>query len=371
MNLKLFVIKLLKKLYLAKPIKKLMVFLDRISGYKKPILLEDGTVSLPSDIVFEPTTKCNLNCQMCYQREERKMDKRDLSFDEIKKMLDNISNLKRASLIGAEIFTKPDIFQIIEEFIKRGIKSYLTTNGTLINKDVADRLKKFKKGIRGIGFSLDGLKETHNRIRGANFAFDKTIEAINLVKNDFNVSINTVIMEENLEELPKLARFLDDLGIVNFGITLEMFATVKDISSSKKILNQNELPLAIEIRDKDQYQFPLSKLQETINEIKKIKGINLTVDPEVFNKFPKEFYSGRSREKVNLICKNMFIGRVDSQGNVIFCPFIKKSFGNLLEQTFEEIWNSEEFKKFRINLLKNNLAPICNKCCRLGVKTHL
>lgn len=362
MSIRLFLIKLLKKTNLARPVKRLIV------STKKQTSLEDGTVPLPTNIIFEPTTKCNLNCQMCYQREERKMGKQDLSFEEIQKIISNLGNVKRVSLIGAEIFTRGDIFQIIEEFLKRGIGVFLTTNGTLINENNISELMRLKKGIRGIGFSLDGPKKLHNKIRGRDWAFDRTIKAINLTKKDFNVSINTVIMDENLEQLPNLARFLKDLGIINFGVTLEMFTIQEDINSSKKILNQDELPLAIEIKSRDKYQFPLSKLQRKIEQMKEIGSVNLTVDPEVFNKFPEEFYNGEARKKNNLVCKNMSLGRIDSQGNVIFCPFIKRSFGNLLEEPMEKIWDNEEFKSFRRNLLKNNLLPICKRCCRLGVR---
>jgi len=368
MNLRLFLIKLLKKLHLAKPVKKAVSFLKRLFGYKKQFLVKDGTALLPYSVGFELTTKCNLNCKMCYQRKERLLGKRDLSFEEIKKMLDNIPNLKRASLIGAEIFMRPDIFQVMEEFIKRRIKLYLTTNGTLINKNNIDRLTKIKEGIRGIGFSLDGFKETHNRIRGADFAFDKTIKAINLVKNNFNVSINSVVMEENIGELYDLIKFLHKLGIVNFGLTLEMFVTREEIIASKNLLSCQDLSLALEVQKNAKYRFSFKKLKNAMDKIKTIKGVNVVIQPGVFNDFPKEFYNGTLRGKTNLICKNMFLGRVNAQGDVIFCPFIKKPLGNLLEQSFDEIWNSEEFRKFRRNLLKNNLVPICNKCCRLGIK---
>ena len=368
MTLRLFAIKLLKKLHLAKPVKKILDLAMRALGSKRQFLKGDGTASFPHSVGFELTTKCNLRCEMCYQRQERLLGKRDLSFDEIKKILDNIPNLKRASLIGAEIFMRPDIFQIIEEFINRGIKLYLTTNGTLINKDIVDKLKKFKKGIRGIGFSLDGLRETHNRIRGADFAFDRTIEAINLVKKDFNVSINSVMMKDNIDELYDLIKYLRSLGVVNFGLTLEMFATSEEIVSSKNLLGYQDLPLALEVQKEAKYKFSLEKLKSTIDRIRAIKGITLVIQPGVFDDFPEEFYNGTLRKKANLICKNMFLGRVNAQGDLIFCPFIKKPFGNLLEQSFEEIWNSEEFRKFRKNLMKNNLAPICSKCCRLGVK---
>jgi len=367
MNIRLYTIKLLKKLHLAKTIKKIINLPNRIFCYKKQFLLKDGTVFLPDSIIFEPTTRCNLNCQMCYQKEERRMGKKDLSFEEIKKIINNLNGVKRVSLIGAEIFARSDIFQIIEEFIKKGIKLYLTTNGTLINKDNIKKLIKLRKGIRGIGFSLDGLEKTHNKIRGVDFAFKRTIEAINLVKKDFNVSINSVIMKDNIDELYDLIKYLRDLGIVNFGLAVEMFATPKEIVLSKKLLGFQGLPLALEVQENDKYEFSLEKIKKTIDKIKSIKGINVIIHPKAFEYFPKEFYNGTLRSKINLRCENMFLGRINAQGEIIFCPFIKKSFGNLLEQSFEEIWNNKELKSFRRKLIKNNLLPLCKRCCRLGV----
>jgi len=366
MNTRLYTIKLLKKLHLANIIKKIIRFSDKIFSCKKQILSKDGTASLPFEIIFEPTTKCNLNCQMCYQKEERRMGKKDLSFEEIKKIIDNLNSVKRVSLIGAEIFMRSDIFQIIEEFIKKGIKLYLTTNGTLINKDNVKKLIKLRKGIRGIGFSLDGLEKTHNRIRGVNFAFKRTIEAINLVKRDFNVSINSVIMKDNIDELYDLIKYLRGLGIVNFGLAVEMFATPKEVILSKKLLGFQDLPLALEMQENDKYKFSLEKIKETIDKIRSIKGINVIIHPRAFEYFSKEFYNGTLRSETNLICKNMFLGRINAQGEIIFCPFIKKPFGNLLEHSFEEIWNNKEFKQFRKKLIENNLLPLCKRCCRLG-----
>lgn len=361
MNFRILAIRIAKKLHLADSIKK---FLSRSH---RQVLSTDGTADLPLSVGFELTTKCNLNCVMCYQKEERLLGKRDLSFEEIRKVINNLGSIKQASLIGAEIFTRPDIFQIIEEFIKRGIKLYLTSNGTLINEEVAEKLKKYKKGIRGIGFSLDGSKETHNKIRGLDSAFDRTIKAINLLKNDFNISVNSVMMESNLDELYDLVQYLSNMGVVNFGLTMEMFATAEEVAASKKILGEENPALATSISSQPGYKFSFNKLKETISKIRKIKGINVVIHPDIFDVFPEEAYSGDLRGKTKLVCKNIFVGRVNAQGDVIFCPFIKKPFGNLLNETMEQIWNKEEFKSFRNKLVKNNLLPICKRCCKLGL----
>lgn len=363
MNLRILMIKISKKLRVFNFIKKSLM------KKKDTHLLNDGTASMPYSVGFELTTQCNLNCVMCYQKEERLMGKKDLSLDEIKKVLDNMPFLKRASLIGSEIFMRKDIFEIIEEFSKRGIKLYLTTNGTLLNGNNVKKLKKFKNIIRGIGFSLDGLKDTHNRIRGANI-FDKVIESINLVKNDFNVSVNSVMMKSNLNELYDLIKYLNSVGVVNFGLTMEMFATPEEIISSRNILGDKDLQIAMEVSKSPTYNFPLQELQETIKKIRTIKGINVVIHPDIFDYSPEELYNGKLREKTKLACKNMFIGRINAQGNVIFCPFIKKSFGNLLMGPLENIWNNDEFKSFRNDLLKNNLLPVCKRCCKLGLSVE-
>jgi radical SAM protein with 4Fe4S-binding SPASM domain len=178
------------------------------------------------------------------------------------------------------------------------------------------------------------------------------------------------MMESNLDELYDLIRYLSNMGVVNFGLTMEMFATAEEIIASKKILDEEDLPLATSVSKQPEYKFSLNKLKETINKIRTIKGINVVIHPDIFDFFPEEIYNGNLRGKTKLICKNMFVGRVNAQGDVIFCPFIKKSFGNLLNESMGEIWNKEEFKSFRNRLVKNNLLPVCKRCCKLGLNAE-
>ena len=53
---------------------------------------------------------------------------------------------------------------------------------------------------------------------------------------------------------------------------------------------------------------------------------------------------------------------IDANANVIACFNIKTSFGNLLEKSFEEIWNGEAYRTFRQRLVEANLLPICKAC---------
>jgi radical SAM protein with 4Fe4S-binding SPASM domain len=55
--------------------------------------------------------------------------------------------------------------------------------------------------------------------------------------------------------------------------------------------------------------------------------------------------------------------RIDPKGNVLLCDVVEASFGNLLEQSLEEITAGERFQTMKRDLLENPL-PVCYRCCK-------
>ncbi len=54
---------------------------------------------------------------------------------------------------------------------------------------------------------------------------------------------------------------------------------------------------------------------------------------------------------------------VDMQGNVSTCCFnVRKRMGNLMEQTFDEIWNGEPYRELRRMMMNNKLPNWCSSC---------
>ena len=51
------------------------------------------------------------------------------------------------------------------------MRAVISTNGTLITKEIAAKLKKI--GLSYVGVSLDGLEKTHDRFRGKKGAFER------------------------------------------------------------------------------------------------------------------------------------------------------------------------------------------------------
>jgi len=367
--MRLFIIKLLKQTSFFKPIKNAYSFFASL-GKKKNIkkIKVDGCVMLPNTIVFEPTIKCNLSCAMCYQKNERATKEKDLSLEQIKIIFLRLgkNKPKNVSLIGAEVFMRPDLVEIIEFFGELGIKVYLATNGTLIDEKMANKLIKLKN-ITGIGYSMDGMRALHNKIRGTDYAFDRLVKAINLTKNFFSVTVNTVVMDDNIDQIIEVGRFLKVLGVSNYALQFEMASTPDELEESKKILGINEQDFAVEVKNNNDYRFTVEQVSDLLGNLEAIKGLFIFVQPGVFEENHGSYLSGDLRKKENLYCKDINTLRINARGEVIFCPFIKKVFGNLLETNLGEIWNSQDFKDFRIRLLRGNLTPVCKRCCRLGL----
>jgi len=326
-------------------------------GLKQEIML--GNIPEPRRLTIELTMRCNLKCQMCFRDQDVK---NELTFDELKEIIKSLpTSIKEINLIGGEIFLRKDIFEILDLLEAEGYSFRIHSNGTLLNDEKINRLSNYKN-LRGIGFSIDGNKELHNKIRGSPTAYDKTIESIKKTAKLMPVSVNTVILDENFKEITEIFKVIRELGIKEYRVEPEMFSTPKEAKASKP------RPIAANIKENGAYSFTsedIKKLRKDLDNLAKEKDINVVIAPRVAEIDSKEFIDGTIREKKTLFCKHLLVPRIDSEGNLISCHILKKEFGTLLEKPFNELWVGEEFKRFRAKLLSENLLPACIRCCRL------
>ena len=105
-----------------------------------------------------------------------------------------------------------DIFQLAEYATSRGLRTALATNGTLVTKDVAEKIKQ--AGIKRVSISLDGSDaETHDSFRGIPGAFDAAVYGMrNLQALGVSVQINTTIARHNAGQLPAVLELARSLG---------------------------------------------------------------------------------------------------------------------------------------------------------------
>lgn len=165
-------------------------------------------------VVWNSTRTCNLKCQHCYSSSENKSYENELTTGEAKAFISDLADFKVPVLLfsGGEPLIRPDFFQLAEHAAGRGLRITLSTNGTLITKEAARRLKS--TGVGYVGISLDGLAEVNDRFRGKPGAYQKALEGIrNCVEAGQKVGLRFTINKHNFAELPKIFELLETEGI--------------------------------------------------------------------------------------------------------------------------------------------------------------
>lgn len=189
------------------------------------------------------TDKCNLRCSYCnpvdlpkgYFSQANKM-----SVDEIDTIAGTFVQLgiKKIRLTGGEPLVRKDAKEIIRRLSKYPVELVITTNGAFVH----EFLESFQSaGIRSVNVSLDTLKKERNALITRRDEFDRVVQNINLLlKNNFRVKINTVIMKgTNEDEIPGFVEWTKDQPIqVRF---IEFMPFDGNRWSKEKVFSQDEM----------------------------------------------------------------------------------------------------------------------------------
>ncbi len=129
-------------------------------------------------IAWNITRTCNLKCVHCYSDSDAKSYQGELSTAQALKFIDDCAAFKVPVLLfsGGEPLIRPDVFQLVERARNRGIRVTFSTNGTLIDDKLAQKIKELDVGY--VGISLDGLGKANDRFRGKAGAFEQALSGI-------------------------------------------------------------------------------------------------------------------------------------------------------------------------------------------------
>jgi radical SAM protein with 4Fe4S-binding SPASM domain len=165
-------------------------------------------------VVWNCTRKCNLACIHCYSNSANKEYEGELTTEEAKKMILDLEEFKVPVLLfsGGEPFIRPDLFQLNDFARKHNLRSVISTNGTLITKEVARRIKD--SNFDYIGISLDGIGQRNDKFRGKKGAFDMALAGIrNLVEVKQKVGLRFTITAHNYPDLKSIFKLVEDEAI--------------------------------------------------------------------------------------------------------------------------------------------------------------
>jgi len=258
--------------------------------------------------------------------------------------------IKEILLTGGEPFLRDDIFEICKYSYDRGLRSIITTNGVLIEHDLAEAIAESK--ISHIHFSLDGTEETNDFFRGRG-VFKKIVAAINILdskrKNGrfFSIGIACTVMDKNAGELYDIVKLADDLKAdgINFQPLVNDNANFLD----------RRLP---ELWVKDEN---IHILKEEIDKIREHRFKHITIYEEPNLELLIKYYR-RELTKKDWICfggfKTVFICFSKNQPLVYSCHGI---CGNLDSISLKKAWTSKEAYKVRIH--SKNCKNLCMQSC--------
>jgi radical SAM protein with 4Fe4S-binding SPASM domain len=186
-----------------------------MKGVKKYGVRLPFTPAGPFEIVWNLTYQCNLRCKHCYENAGGKRP--ELSTDEDRQVLDRLSKisgigLPALSFSGGEPLSRKDFFDIASYAKKRIGYVSIASNGTLITRDNARRIKDAK--IDYVEISIDGATAgVHDAFRGIPGTFERAIEGVrNCVNEGIDTCIATVLHRDNISELNKLIELTKSLN---------------------------------------------------------------------------------------------------------------------------------------------------------------
>lgn len=183
-------------------------------GVSKPLIFGE-----PLMVVWNITGRCNLRCKHCYEDAGilSKGLPQELTEDEKIQVMEEITktNIPTFAFAGGEPLMDPVFWKLAEIGKKAGLYMSINTNGTLITEEIAEKLKEI--GFAYYGVSVDGASAmVHDSFRGVKGCFEKTLKGIkNLIKvgEAKKVCISFTVTKENMNEIPKIIKMRNELGI--------------------------------------------------------------------------------------------------------------------------------------------------------------
>src|SRR5277367_792549 len=168
----------------------------------------------PRLVFWELTKGCNLRCIHCRASATELSSPSDLSTQAACEIIDQIAAVSTPILVlsGGEPLFRSDIFQLARYGTDKGLRVALATNGTLVTKEVAQKI--FDSGVKRVAISLDGVDAaTHDKFRNIPGAFDAALAGFRNLKDlGMSVQINTTIARHNAHQLPQVLALAKSIG---------------------------------------------------------------------------------------------------------------------------------------------------------------
>jgi len=294
-------------------------------------------------VVWNCTRACNLSCKHCYASSDSSKAEYELNTAEAKEFIDDLADYNVPVLLfsGGEPLMRDDLDELIEYAVENGLRVTISTNGTLINEERAEKFKEL--GVSYVGISLDGLEETNNRFRGSDDAFERALRGIRNCQNvEQKVGLRFTMTDYNRKDIPQIFDLVVDEGISRVCFYhLVHKGRGKELNDAA-LTNQEKRKVMKNIFDRTEEILKGYRDKEILTVGNHVDGIFLYLkmlkdEDERAEKLLQYLKNnGGNRSGIAIAC-------VDWSGDVHPDQFtMGHTVGNVRERSFGDIWDDED-----------------------------
>jgi radical SAM protein with 4Fe4S-binding SPASM domain len=302
--------------------------------------------SAPLRMDLALTFRCQNDCMHCYAGGPH--ETAELSTEKWKNAIDRLSQIGVfiATFTGGEPTLRDDLVELVQYAQSKGMVTGLITNGRKLDrKTYVEQLER--AGLDFAQITLEShIEKIHDAIASAEGSWKETVSGIrNAVQSQIYVTTNTTLNRHNAQEFLSTIDFIRALSVSAFGCNSLIH------SGRANLLNDN-------------FALPLEALSDLLPKIRSKAGRLgmkfLWYTPTQYCKFdPVQLGLGVKSCTAAMI--NMCVG---PNGDVYPCQSYFESLGNILNDSWDGIWNSPLAVRLRN---REYVEPKCRECPQLTI----
>lgn len=314
-------------------------------------------------VVWTSTRRCNLHCVHCYADSENREYPNEMTTAEARRFIDDLAEFRVPVLLfsGGEPFIRPDLFELGVYAKEKGIRTVISTNGTLITAEKARQVKE--AGFSYVGVSLDGIGEHNDKFRGHKGAYEAAIAGIrNCLAINQKVGLRFTVTTHNYKDVGPIFDLIEKEGIPR-ACFYHLVYSGRGQGISKDDLSHTEIRKVVDLiidRVRDLHARGFEKDILTVD--------NHADAIYLYMRLLKED-PARAADALTLLQFNggnntgIAIANVDNLGYVHPDQFTTDhTFGNVRERKFGEIWT--DLSNPTLKGLKDRKGLLKGRCAR-------
>jgi len=306
----------------------------------------------PTQVFWWITNRCNLRCIFCLAEAGPYPDPAELSNRQKEFILREIisNRVLKVYLTGGEPLLFPSIYDYIAELTKNGVFVELTTNGTLIDREVARRLQRAR--VNRVQFSLNGsTPKLNDSLMGR--SYHRIMEGLgNIQEEGIDIHFKVTVVQQNIADVSHIVEKLVRRG-------------------AKKIELSEAIPLG---RAFHRWEELKPRLEDLLELRKLVKDYRMEEELELsFVSLSVQMYDDKYPSVCTVGADNSYYCLIQPNGDVAPCTpsIVWKYSNNIMEKGLKGCW--EDLSTFRKFVDPSKLKGECGRCelkyqCRGGCR---